>query len=226
MTATPLTLTTKKFDYLVCEPLSIFLPRLDTLKTQAEKLEFVNMLQEMFTIGEIGKIISYDFRNTKENDRYVGFIDLKLYKTLNAMIFKKAIVSSPHRVLLNDIEIQKYVSKVVRDSKKIKKNNKKDKQIVEDVDVEDNTEYNFEFSSKQIGNSTITIPVCNGLHKKDWTPSMYTAYNEWIETTPVDNDEEAEWDKKNAETFGEIDDDEEADYQYIKELCDLLSTVH
>jgi len=213
--------TTGQLEFDNREPLSIFMPRLEIMKTNGEKLNFANSLQELFTAGNIGKMISYDFRSSKQKDRCVGFIDIKLYKTKNAKQFRDGINKSPNQVIMNGIKLHKYLPKTKRD---IKKTTDKSKMNTY-TNTYNSVEYNFEIVEKKVGNTVVMVPLCNKIHKKDWTPEMERAYFEWIEDVQLEDEDE--WDKKNEITFGNCveEEEEEEDNRIIKELCDFLASI-
>ncbi len=224
--------------------LSIFLKNLPVMNTQKEELIFLEDFKEMLAIGHIGKIISYDFHTNQKRTKSYAFMDLQLYNTTRALIFKKAVSSTPYKISINGIEIANYISKEERQKKDSAK--KAEKKTKKEANA-----YAFGYVDKCVetegqDDTHILVPVCNELEEKDWTNDMKTAFETWENTQyyeyvdEVNQEEEAEWDKRNHETFGNSNEfsdfeqiskydpdydyeDEEADLKMITNLCSLLS---
>jgi len=229
--------TGKKFIGSNGTTLSIFLKKLPVLNTHQEKMKFLSDFQEMIAIGHIGKIISYDFHTNKEHTKSYAFIDLQLYNTTRALIFKKAVSSTPYKISMNGIEIANYISKEER--KKINDRKKAEKKAKREEKTKREETYTFGYIDKWVeiegqDDTQILVPTCNGIEEKDWTPEMKNAFEIWEETQYndyIDEDDHKEWDERNEETFGNCDPDydyadEEADLKTIANLCSFLSLCH
>jgi hypothetical protein len=215
--------------------LSIFLKKLPVMITQQEQLNFLSDFQEMLAIGHIGKIISYDFHTNQKRTKSYAFMDLQLYNTTRALIFKKAVSSTPYKISMNGIEIANYISKEERQKKDSTKRAIKNAKKEEIAKQEETKTYTFGYIDKWVviegqDDTEIRVLTCNGIEENDWTDEMKTAFEETQYKDYVEEDDNKEWDKHNDETFGNYGcdrdydyEDEEADLKMIANLCSFLS---